>query len=130
MDDYDDWGDLDDGLVAEAWGPAVLREATATTMPSHTALFRRDRETLWINAYPLTRVVTLTYPPVPLPDYDKGEQVRYVKEIRAGAGTNIVDVFYSLTADAIAGDWQRVPCGVWSGDPWSTPSVLDEGPTF
>jgi len=128
--DYDDWGDLDDGIVADAWAPALLHEATATTTPSHTALFRRDRETLWVNAYPAIRTVTLTYPPVPLPDYDKGEQVRLVKEIRAGAGVNITDVFYSLTADAVRNDWQRVPCGVWTTDPWDVRSVLDEGPTF
>src|SRR4051794_25425563 len=122
----DDWRDE---ALAE-WSPALLREVTAATTPSHTALLVRDRETLWVQAYPATRRIVLTYPSVALPDYDKGEQIGLVREIPVGAGANLGDCFHSLVADAIGNGWQRKVHSVWAGDPWDAPSVLDQPPTF
>jgi hypothetical protein len=122
----DDWRDE---ALAE-WSPALLAEVTAATTPSHTALLMRDRETLWVQAYPATRQVVLTFPPVPLPDYDQAEQVGLVREVSVGSRANLGDCFHSLVADAIGNGWQRKVHSVWSADPWAVPSMLDQPPTF
>jgi hypothetical protein len=130
--DYDDY-DYDDIPPAlyedevERWSPALLAEATATTTPALTALFRRDRETLWINAYPALRLLTLTYRPVALPAHDD-DTPGLIREVRIGRHASIADAFSSLISDAVSNGWERLPCiYVDAGDPWSTPSVLDDG---
>jgi hypothetical protein len=127
-DDYDvpRWQDY----ATEAWSPALLAEATASTTPSHTAFLTRDLETLWINAYPAIRLITLTYPPVPLPDYDKGEQVRYIREVPVGRDADIGECFRSLVCQSMDGGWVRRAHGVWVGEPWDSPSTLDQPPSF
>jgi hypothetical protein len=130
MDDFD-YDDIPDAIFTEAveqWSPAMLREVTAATTPSLTELFRRDNETLWINAYPATRVVTETYPPVPLPEWDRRESVGLILETHVGPRGNITDVFYARTTRAVQLGWERrLDIYVDSGDPWDVPSVLDEG---
>jgi hypothetical protein len=116
--DYDDIpGELYDDEVRR-WSPALLAETTAAVTPALTALFRRDRETLWINAYRETRLITLTYPPVALPAHD-ADTPGLVREVLIGRHANIGDAFYSLTSDAANNGWERRPCiYVDAGDPW------------
>lgn len=118
MDEYEDYDDyLTDGAV-QRWSPALLAEATATTTPTLTALFRRDRETLWINAYPPLRLITRTYPPVALPAHDD-DTPGLIREVRIGRHASIADAFSSLTSDAATNGWERQPCiYVDAGDPW------------
>jgi hypothetical protein len=131
MDEYgDEWADIYSETAAEHWSPALLAEVTAANTPSHTALMVRDRETLWVNAYPAARLVTLTFPPVPLPDYDRGEQVGLVREVYVGRAANLGDCFHSLVTDALDNGWRRRVHSVWTEDPWDTTSVLDQPPTF
>lgn len=120
MSDYDEgWMDALRDQWAEDWTPGMLREITAANTPSHTALFRRDGETMWIHGYLAPRMVVTTRPGV------------VVREVHVGARVNLGDVFHSLTSDAVNCGWQRqAGIYVWSGDPWNHTSVLDEGPAF
>lgn len=126
MAEYEDYDDIDYDDILEAlhtesaqrWSPALLAEITATTTPTLTALFRRDRETLWINAYPPLRLITLTFPPVALPAHDD-DTPGLIREVRIGRRANIADAFSSLTSDAATNGWERQPCiYVDAGDPW------------
>jgi hypothetical protein len=127
VDEYEDYDDYLTDAVVERWSPALLAEVTATTTPHLTALFRRDRETLWINAYRKMRLITLTFPPVALPAHDD-DTPGLIREVRIGRHASIADAFSSLTSDAASNGWERLPCiYVDAGDPWSTPSVLDDG---
>jgi hypothetical protein len=119
MSDYDEnWLDALRDEWAESWTPGMLREITAVLIPTRTALFRRDGETLWIHAYTAPRMVTLTYPGL-------------VREVHVGPRADLGDAFHSLCSDAAGNGWERqAGIYVWSGDPWDHKSVLDEGPTF
>jgi hypothetical protein len=91
-------------------------------------------ESLWINGYPAARLITVTALPIPLPD---GGEVRgVVKEIPVGwRDLDSPDAFRerldAIARAYLAEGWQLAPSVIpWSGDPWDTPSALDEGPGF
>jgi hypothetical protein len=114
--------------VAESWADEATRELT----PVLTARMVRDRESVWIHAYPDAAMVVLTYPRVALPDHPQGEMPGLVRELhtartaRFGAAWKWETEVERHTAEG----WQLAAHTVFDGDPWDAESTLDRPPTF
>lgn len=102
-------------------------EPTATTTPAFTAiLVLPGSDTLIINAYPETRMVTAFY------TYTDGG--RMIREMPVGHRLPLFEglrqIFSSEVAHAKCLGYEDKNISVWSCDPWDLISALDAGPSF
>ena len=104
--------------------------SAASLTPVHTAFLTRGDERLWIHSYAEPAMVVLTYPAVALAGHPRGELPGLVRELHTRRGDSVaLGMRFAAEVDRHAADGWRVRRAsilhVWSGDPWTVPSVLD-----
>lgn len=112
------------------WNPA---EATALTTPSHAAFLVWGNESVWVFAYPQTRMVVTVFPPVPVPGHPGAVKSGLVRERHVGVRATVAEVYAQKVAQLINDGWtcrSSAAMRVWAGDPWDTFAAFDKPATF